>query len=195
MTRPTELYSAQDRSLLDHIKQDHKKILEKISLIQIRTSKILLDQEKDIINFYNEKINELTQQFREETTRQKERHASFKKKEEKLMSELEWIKKIAHKIDIENYYLVKRYTELKVEFETQKNDRVALMTESAFQKKRTEDLEGKISEYKGLLQKLMKDKDLDPEFELDKLAAEKGFKYVSDLKNGSEKHNDIRSIL
>ena len=111
------------------------------------------------------------------------------------MSELEWIKKIAHKIDIENYYLVKRYTELKVEFETQKNDRVALMTESAFQKKRTEDLESKISEYKGLLQKLMKDKDLDPEFELDKLAAEKGFKYVSDLKNGSEKHNDIRSIL
>ena len=77
-----------------------------------------MEQENDIIMFYNEKINELTKQFKEENTRQKERHASFKKKEEKLMNELEWIKKIAHTIDIENYYLVKRHTELKIEFDT-----------------------------------------------------------------------------
>lgn len=119
-----------------------------------------MEQENDIIMFYNEKINELTKQFKVENTLQQQRHNSFKKKEEMLMSELEWIKKIAHKIDIENYYLVKRYTELKVEFETQKNDRVLLMAEDAFQKKRTEKLEDQLAEYKQLLQKLLKDNEL-----------------------------------
>lgn len=41
---------------------------------------------------------------------------------------MEWIKGIAHKIDKENFYLVKRHMELKVEFETQKNDREMLLT-------------------------------------------------------------------
>lgn len=119
-----------------------------------------MEQENDIIMFYNEKINELTKQFKVENTLQQQRHNSFKKKEEMLMSELEWIKKIAHKIDIENYYLVKRYTELKVEFETQKNDRVLLLHEDSLQKKRTEKLEEQLAEYKQLLQKLLKDQEL-----------------------------------
>lgn len=126
-----------------------------------------MEQENDIIMFYNEKINELTKQFKVENTLQQQRHQSFKKKEEMLMSELEWIKKIAHKIDIENYYLVKRYTELKVEFETQKNDRVLLLTEDAYQKKRTEDLEQKLASYKNLLQKLLKDRDIQDAIEED----------------------------
>lgn len=133
----------------------------------------MIEQENDIIMFYNEKINELTKQFKEENTRQKERHVSFKKKEEKLMSELEWIKKIAHKIDIENYYLVKRHTELKVEYETQKNDRVLLLTEDAYQKKRTEEIEEKLVDYRTLLQQLLRDKDIEGEVDLDNLSSSK----------------------
>jgi hypothetical protein len=43
------------------------------------------------------------------------------------LSELEWIKGIAHKIDKENFYLVKRHLELKVEHETQQKDREMLI--------------------------------------------------------------------
>lgn len=126
--RPKELNTgADDKIRLDEIRKLHKKILEKISLIQMRTSKVLLDQEKDIIHFYNQKINSLTQQFKEENLRQQKRHEDFRKKEENLLSELEWIKGIAHKIDKENFYLVKRHMELKVEYETQNNDRNMLM--------------------------------------------------------------------
>lgn len=126
--RPRELNTgADDKIRLDEIRKSHKKILEKISLIQMRTAKVLLDQEKDIIHFYNQKINSLTQQFKEENLRQQKRHADFRKKEENLLSELEWIKGIAHKIDKENFYLVKRHMELKVEYETQNNDRNMLM--------------------------------------------------------------------
>lgn len=118
---------ADDKIRLEEIRKAHQKILGKISTIQMRTAKVLLDQEKDIIHFYNQKINSLTQQFKEENLRQQQRHADFRKKEENLLSELEWIKGIAHKIDKENFYLVKRHMELKVEFETQNNDRNMLM--------------------------------------------------------------------
>lgn len=170
--------------IIESIEQDNREILRRISSIQIKTSHVLIEQENDIIMFYNEKINELSRQFKEENTRQKERHSSFKKKEEKLMNELEWIKKIAHKIDVENYYLMKRFTELKVEFETQKNDRVMLLTEDAYQKRRTEDLENKLSEHKSLLQRLMQDRDLGEDIDFDNLANPV---YLESLKKALEK--------
>jgi hypothetical protein len=71
------------------------------------------------------------------------------------MSELEWIKGIAQKIDVENHYLVKRYTELKVEYQTQENDRQMLLKEVVLQKNRKELLVKKIDYYKELVQKSM----------------------------------------
>lgn len=41
------------------IYKDHSKIIEGINNIQLRTSKILVDQERDIIRFFNNKINEI----------------------------------------------------------------------------------------------------------------------------------------
>ena len=76
---------------MDKIIGYHNKILENISLVQIRTSKILLDQERDIINFYNSKINELREQFEEENEKQAKRDQDFLEKENKLMSELGYI--------------------------------------------------------------------------------------------------------
>lgn len=126
--RPDGAYSNADYNMkMDEIREMHSKIIDNISLAQMRTSKVLLDQEKSIIQFYNKKINDLTKQFQEENLRQQKRHKDFRQKEENLLSELEWIKGIAHKIDIENFYLVKRHLELKVEYETQKNDRNMLI--------------------------------------------------------------------
>lgn len=36
-----------------------------------------------------------------------------------MLSELDWIKNIAHKIDVQNQTLVKKYTTLKSEFDIQ----------------------------------------------------------------------------
>lgn len=132
-------------------------------MVQIRTSKILLDQEKDIINFYNTKINELREQFEEENEKQAKRDQDFLEKENKLMGELEWIKGIAQKIDVENHYLVKRYTELKVEYQTQENDRQMLLKETVLQKNRKDLLAKKIDYYKTMVQKSMMDNEQAPD--------------------------------
>ena len=43
------------------------------------------------------------------------------------MSELEWIKNIAHKIDDENQQIMKKYTALKSEFDIQEKDKEILL--------------------------------------------------------------------
>ena len=48
------------------IKELHSKIVENVNNIQLKTSKVLIDQEKDIIRFFNTKINDIKRQFEEE---------------------------------------------------------------------------------------------------------------------------------
>ena len=55
-----------EKKHLDQISNLHTKIIENVSNIQVKTSKVLLDQEKDIIRFFNNKINEIKKQFEEE---------------------------------------------------------------------------------------------------------------------------------
>ena len=55
-----------DKKSMELIYKDHSKIIEGINSIQLRTSKILVDQERDIIRFFNNKINEIKKQFEEE---------------------------------------------------------------------------------------------------------------------------------
>ena len=52
-----------------------------------------------------------------------------------MMSELDWIKNIAHKIDLENQTLMKKYSSLKSEYEIQEKDKDLLMKELLMKKK------------------------------------------------------------
>ena len=58
---------------------------------------------------------------------------------------------------MENHYLGKRYTELKVEYQTQENDRQMLLKEVVLQKNRKELLNRKIEYYKKCVQQSMVD--------------------------------------
>jgi len=55
-----------ERRRMEEIAGLHTKIIDNINNIQLKTSKVLLDQEKDIIRFFNNKINEIKKQFEEE---------------------------------------------------------------------------------------------------------------------------------
>ena len=108
-------------------KQLHSKIMENIHHIQSKTTNILAEQEKDIIRFYNTKIKELQLQFDKENEEQSKKDQEFLKKENKLISELEWIKMISDRIDSENHNLMKKYMDLKISYEAQENDRQMLL--------------------------------------------------------------------
>ncbi|CAD8111424.1 unnamed protein product [Paramecium sonneborni] len=150
-----------DKKIMEMIYKDHSKIIDGINNIQLRTSKILVDQERDIIRFFNNKINEIKKQFQEEREKKGQNDKEYILKENQLISELEWIKKIAQKIDDENHQLMQKYKELKVEYQTQERDREMLMKELIIKKKENAILKSQIQQYEKLLNDVQKEDDQD----------------------------------
>ncbi|CAD8144113.1 unnamed protein product [Paramecium pentaurelia] len=146
-----------DRKIMENIYKDHNKIIEGINNIQLRTSKILVDQERDIIRFFNNKINEIKKQFEEERIKKGKNDQEYIEKENQLISELEWIKNIAQKIDNENHSLMQKYKELKIQYQTQENDREMLLKELIMKKKKNAILKSQIQQYEQLLNEVQKD--------------------------------------
>lgn len=105
----------------------HKEIMDNIAAIQNKTSKILIEQQSDIRRFFNKKINEIKDKFKEDRINKNEKDQEYQQKQKQMASELEWIKNIAHKIDEENKTLMKKYSSLKAQFEIQERDKDLLL--------------------------------------------------------------------
>lgn len=136
-----------DRNRMQQINELHKQIQENISAIQNKTSKILIEQESDIRRFFNKKINEIKEKFKEDKINKNEKDHEYQQKEKQMASELEWIKNIAHKIDEENKNLMKKYSSLKAEFEIQENDKDMLLKELLMKKKENAALRTQVEQY------------------------------------------------
>ncbi|EGR27524.1 hypothetical protein IMG5_194730 [Ichthyophthirius multifiliis] len=141
----------------EEIQQLHSQIVENIDNIQVKTSKIILDQEKDVLRFFNNKINEIKKQFEEERIKKSKKDQDYVEKELKLTSKLEWIKNIAQKIDNENHNLMKKYMDLKSQYQTQENDREMLLKELIMKKKKYAILKSQLEQYEQLLNEASKE--------------------------------------
>ena len=95
----------------------------------------MIEQESDIRRYFHKKINEIKEKFKEDKINKTEKDQEYLEREKQMMSELDWIKNIAHKIDLENQTLVKKYSALKSEFEIQEKDKDLLMKELLMKKK------------------------------------------------------------
>lgn len=58
----------------DNRKNLHDKIQNNVDFVQVKTTSVLAEQEKDIIRFYNTKIKELQQKFEHENIEQGKRY-------------------------------------------------------------------------------------------------------------------------
>lgn len=107
----------------------------------------MIEQESDIRRFFNKKINEIKEKFKEDKINKNEKDHEYQQKEKQMASELEWIKNIAHKIDEENKNLMKKYSSLKAEFEIQENDKDMLLKELLMKKKENAALRTQVEQY------------------------------------------------
>ena len=73
------------------------------------------------------------------------------------MSELEWIKNIAHKIDLENQTIMKKYSSLKSEFDIQEKDKDLLLKEILMKKKENAVLKSQVEQYEKLLNEVSRE--------------------------------------
>ena len=139
-TKPLEIIEEQDESQLllagvDHggkplfnkmfvlwvrqVKEIHNwydKIIDKIGDIQENTAKELWKQRSEIWATLDKKLEDIKQQLKAETEKKKENQYDFKEKEKELNEHLETMTQIAQKIDDENRNLMKKNSELKIQY-------------------------------------------------------------------------------
>ncbi|KAL4469514.1 hypothetical protein ABPG74_004767 [Tetrahymena malaccensis] len=175
---------------LEEAKDYHKMIMDNIDNIQLKTSKIILDQEKDILRFFNNKITEIKKQFEEERIKKGKKDQDYVEKELKLTSKLEWIKNIAQKIDNENHNLMKKYMDLKAQYQTQENDREMLLKELIMKKKKNAILKSQLEQYEQLFKEATKDIDDEENDDMRMTSSSKKFK---SLLNNKSNANHLQS--
>ena len=61
--------TSEDQENLEKLTKSHTSILRKISSIQVKTSDVLKDQEKVIIQYFNKEINHIKEEFETERIR------------------------------------------------------------------------------------------------------------------------------
>lgn len=135
--------------------------------IKSRTYKVLAEQERDIIKFYNTKIKELHLEFEYENLKKSKKDAAFLKKENKLIKELEWVKDISKKIDDENHYWIKNYMELNNNYNNNLVEYDELLSHYIFLKKKNAILFSKYTDLRKIFEKVkeMETKEADKKLE------------------------------
>lgn len=138
------------------IVEDFRNIISTIDMIQVRTAKTLLNQKKDYCNILNEKYNHLQQKIDHEKEKTGENTADFKQREKELKENLQTMTQIAQRIDNENINLIKKNSELNIEFKSQEQDKDLLIKQIIQQKKINKDNMAKLTKVKAIAEELEK---------------------------------------
>jgi hypothetical protein len=138
------------------IVKDFKEIVDMIDEIQVNTAKTLLNQKKDYCKILNSKYNQFQQKIDQEKEKTGENTADFKQREKELKENLETMTQIAQRIDNENISLIKKNSELNIEFKSQAQDKDLLIKQIIQQKKINTENMTKLSEKKHIAEELEK---------------------------------------
>lgn len=66
-----------DKKIMEPIITLHSEIITKINKFHTNTSKVMIDQERDIMRFFINKINEIKKEYEEERIRKGKKSRSF----------------------------------------------------------------------------------------------------------------------
>lgn len=130
------------------IVHDYKEIVNMINMIQTDTARLLLNQKKDMCKILNNKYNSFQKKIEEEKDKTGENIADFKQRQKELKENLETMTQIAQRIDNENINLIKKNSELSIEFKLQAKDKDLLIKQIIQQKKLNQENLAKLNDVK-----------------------------------------------
>ena len=142
-------------------------ILEEINQIDNRVTKLMEEQEKDIIRKFNSELAKMKKKIEERKTSKGDSGADQKEREAELQHHLELITNIAQRIDNENRALLRKNQELRTEYRKQENDREMLVKQLVMQKKENAKVREQIEVYQRLIDQKKEEEGVDENIEID----------------------------
>lgn len=120
---------------INQIREMHTDIQNKISQIQGKTSKILQDQERDLIRAFRARLADVTEELDKERKKNESGSVEWVQRCRKLTEELEWLRDLTEKLTAENKNFLKENRRFKRQLKTQEEDREFLIKQLVAVKK------------------------------------------------------------
>lgn len=120
---------------MSHIRGMHGEIQDTIGQIQNKTSKILHDQERDLIRAFRARLADVTDELERERKKNESGSVEWVQRCRKLTEELEWLRDLTEKLTGENKNFLKENKRFKRQLKTQEEDREFLIKQLVAVKK------------------------------------------------------------
>ena len=109
------------------LKAAQKLIIENVELVQDRTSKVLQEQERDLLRAFRARLFDVQTELEKEKSKKEDGASAWMERSRQLEAELEWTKEVADRLERTNQALLQENNRLKSQFKSQEEDRAFLI--------------------------------------------------------------------
>lgn len=150
---------------IEKLKAMQSQIINNVDLVQDRTSRILQEQERDLLRAFRARLFDVQSELEKEKSKKDDGTSAWKEKSKKLEDELNWAKEVTDRLEQTNQVLSNENHRLKGLYDSQEEDRafnirqlVLVKKENAELKSRYEQLEQRRFELEEKVKVAMEDK-------------------------------------
>lgn len=123
---------------MESLKNMHQQILHNVEMVQDRSSKILQEQEKDLLRAFRARLFDVQTELEKEKSRKDGGDSAWIERTRQTEAELDWAKEMADRLDRVNQGLGRENLRLKSQFKSQEDDRKFLIRQLVAVKKENE---------------------------------------------------------
>ena len=98
-------------------------IMTNVELVQDRTSRILQEQERDLLRAFRARLYDVQTELEKEKSKKDDGAGAWMERSKQLSSELEWAKEVADRLERVNHALTQENKRLKSQFKSHEEDR------------------------------------------------------------------------
>lgn len=120
---------------MSKLKNMQNQILNNVSLVQDRTTKILQEQERDLLRAFRARLFDVQTELEKEKSKKDDGAAAWIERSRQLEAEVEWAKEVADRLERVNQTLLQENSRLKSQFTSQEEDRTFLIKQLVAVKK------------------------------------------------------------
>lgn len=128
---------------VEKLKAMQNQIINNVDLVQDRTSRILQEQERDLLRAFRARLFDVQSELEKEKSKKDDGTSAWKEKSAKLEAELTWAKEVTDRLEHTNQLLSNENHRLKNLYESQDEDRAFNIRQLVLIKKETAELKSR----------------------------------------------------
>jgi hypothetical protein len=133
--RQTKTGWMKDDNKMKHLKNMQQSIVNNVELVQDRTSRILQEQERDLVRAFRARLFDVQSELEKEKSKKEDGAGAWIERCRQLEAEVEWAKEVADRLERVNQSLLQENNRIKSQFAGQEEDRNFLIEQLVSVKK------------------------------------------------------------